>query len=178
VTAGRVVERAREDVELGRLWKARDRLTGAVGHRPHDAEVLDLLGEVYYRMDDLPAAGRAWLLAGRTGPEVDRALAAFVERAPRAIDRLTQLGARAPLDGYPHLARERISSLREDAGHDGHEWSPRPAVGDRRTGDEGDDSEGRRWYGGLVAGVVLVLTVGVWLLGMAAAVWLVVAAVS
>jgi hypothetical protein len=67
----RVLERAREDIADGRLWKARDRLTGALRASPSHQELLDLLGEVHYRMGDLPEAGRYWLLTERTGPEVD-----------------------------------------------------------------------------------------------------------
>lgn len=74
-----VIERARADIAAGRLWKARDRLLGALVHRADD-EVLDLLGEVHFAMGDLPAAGALWFVTGRADADADRALPAWRER--------------------------------------------------------------------------------------------------
>lgn len=81
------MERIRAEIDSGTLWKARDRLQGLVRVRPGDQEVLSLLGEVHFRMGDLPSAGRCWFLTERTGPEVDQALAAMEARHTRgALD--------------------------------------------------------------------------------------------
>lgn len=71
--------RARADLKAGRAWKARDRLVGHLADHP-DPEALDLLGEVFYDMGDLPAAGAAWFGSTRKGAEVDEAVAAWRER--------------------------------------------------------------------------------------------------
>lgn len=72
-------ERARADLAAGRAWKARDRLAGIMATRTDD-EVLDLLGEVYFAMHDLPAAGALWFVTGRSGADADEAIAAWRER--------------------------------------------------------------------------------------------------
>lgn len=78
-TASGVVDRARGDLQSGRSWKARDRLAGhVIDHR--DPEALDLLGQVYYDMGDLPAAGAVWFGSARRGADVDQAVAAWRER--------------------------------------------------------------------------------------------------
>lgn len=74
-----VVDRARQDIADARLWKARDRLTGALVHRA-DHELLDLLGEVHFSMAELPAAGGMWFLTGRQGPDAEAARLAWHER--------------------------------------------------------------------------------------------------
>jgi hypothetical protein len=73
------LERARQDVAAGRLWKARDRLLGAAVARGDD-ELLALLGEVQFAMHDLPAAGAAWFATGRSDAEARRAEEAWRER--------------------------------------------------------------------------------------------------
>lgn len=70
-----------------RAWKARDRLCGALVGRCDEA-VLDLLGEVCFAMQDLPAAGAAWFGTTREGPDVEAALAAWSERFGRDPDEL------------------------------------------------------------------------------------------
>ncbi|MGL5851537.1 MAG: hypothetical protein ACRCZD_12215 [Phycicoccus sp.] len=50
------VERARADLDAGRPWLARDRLSRVLAPRQDD-EVLDLLAETHAVMHDLPAAG-------------------------------------------------------------------------------------------------------------------------
>ena len=62
-------ERVNADLAEGRLWKARDRLQGARRMDPTNQWILETLGEVYFRMGDLPEAGRAWFLTARTGPD-------------------------------------------------------------------------------------------------------------
>jgi hypothetical protein len=169
-------DRARVDISEGRLWKARDRLATAVRVWPADQEVLELLGEVHFRMGDLPAAGRFWLPTARTGPEVDAALAAFEERwgsSPGEMLKLVPLCGE--IDDYPETARERLRRLGERGEEAGVAWRR----GERRVAEWGvavDEQEAgigvRDWLG-----VVLffVLGPGLWLLGMAAAIYLLVA---
>lgn len=71
--------RARADIVAGRLWRARDRLTGLLVHRQDD-QVLDLLATVHHRMCDLPAAGAIWYITGRDDPEARAAIEAWRRR--------------------------------------------------------------------------------------------------
>jgi hypothetical protein len=73
------IARARTDLDAGRQWKARDRLTGLLVHR-QDLEVLDLLATVHYEMQDLPAAGALWFVTGRDDEKARNSIAAWRER--------------------------------------------------------------------------------------------------
>lgn len=76
-----VVERAQRDIEDGRLWKARDRLAGALVHR-QDNEVVSLLATVHQLMGDLPAAGALWFVLERDDDDTRQSLEAWRERYP------------------------------------------------------------------------------------------------
>jgi hypothetical protein len=78
--------RARADLEDGRPWKARDRLTGLLTHR-QDLEVLDLLATVHHEMQDLPAAGALWFVIGRDDEKARKSIAAWRERHGSDRDR-------------------------------------------------------------------------------------------
>ena len=73
------IARARADLDAGRHWKARDRLTGLLVHR-QDIEVLDLLATVHYEMQDLPAAGALWFVTGRDDDKARNSIVAWRER--------------------------------------------------------------------------------------------------
>ena len=73
------IARARADLDAGRQWKARDRLTGLLAHR-QDLEVLDLLATVHHEMQDLPAAGALWFVTGRDDDNARNSIAAWRER--------------------------------------------------------------------------------------------------
>ncbi|MGG5260989.1 DUF6584 family protein [Phycicoccus avicenniae] len=75
------VDRARADLEAGRPWMARDRLTSALQVRQDD-EILDLLAEVHVRMHDLPAAGALWFATGRSDEAARDAVAVWAARFP------------------------------------------------------------------------------------------------
>lgn len=166
--------RARIDIDAGRLWKARDRLSAAVRDSPTDQEILELLGEVYFRMGDGPAAWRYWVLTSRQGADAEAAELAFHERFERAglADRLSQIPAREPIEGYPRGARERLLALRERARGEGIAW---PKGGTGRREDEEYPQEDDDLSGGCLGATVLgTLLVGPWLLGLVAAVYLLV----
>ncbi len=80
------IDRARLDIEDGRLWKARDRLSGGLVHRQDD-EFVDLLATVHHRMGDLPAAGALWFVIGRDDGTARAAIAAWQERCGDELDR-------------------------------------------------------------------------------------------
>lgn len=78
--AGResALERARDALEDGAAWRARDILERHVAQE-RDTEALTLLGEVLHGMGDLPRAGAVWFGAGARGPQVEEAVAAWRE---------------------------------------------------------------------------------------------------
>jgi hypothetical protein len=163
------VARAAGDIEAGRLWKARDRLSAAVRDSPTDQGILELLGEVYFRMGDQPAAWRYWVLTTREGADVDAAELAFEERYGRAglADRLSQIPASEPLADYPSAVRERLVELRQLGRAEGVDW-PRPRSRKRQRDDP--DSESSGCFGATVIGILLV---GPWLLGLAIVLYLI-----
>jgi hypothetical protein len=162
------IARARADIEAGRLWKARDRLSAAVRHAPTDQKLLDLLGEVHFRMGDHPAAWRYWVLTDRQGSDVEAAARAFDERYGRAgvADQLSQIPAREPLSDYPAGVRERLVELRQLGRAAGVDW-PRPRAPKHRRDDSPPERSG--CFGATVIGVLLV---GPWLLGLAVVLYL------
>ena len=164
-----VVTRAQADIEEGRLWKARDRLSAAVRDSPTDQDVLALLGEVYFRMGDGPAAWRYWVLTTREGPDAEVAERAFDERYGRAeiADRLSQIPAREPLSDYPSGVRERLIELRQIGRAEGIDW-PRPRERQPQRSDSDPETSG--CFGTAMIGGVLI---GPWLLGLAVVLYLI-----
>lgn len=145
------LERARWDIEQGCLWKARDRLAGLLsGHEaaPHipEQEVLELLGEVFYAMGDLPQAGRYWFLTERSGEDVDKALAALFARYGRKAVLLQALPFRRHVSEYPAVVQQRVDSLEVDSADLKRLWAVNPA----------GPATGRDWdIAGWVFGAVL-----------------------
>lgn len=74
------IERARDALDAGAPWRARDLLLAHVEEVP-DPAALTLLAEVLHGMGDLPRAGAMWFSAGAKGPEVDAAVAAWREQS-------------------------------------------------------------------------------------------------
>ena len=116
--------RVREDVDAGRLWKARDRLQGCLLAEPANQDVLDMLGAVWFAMGQLPAAGRHWWLTERDDEKAATARAAFYERfGHRAHEVLRALPRPAKPEHYPVSVRGRLEEL-VTAKADGHGWHP------------------------------------------------------
>ena len=121
------IDRAREDVEAGRLWKARDRATGLFAARPTDEEVLGLTAEIYFRMGDLPRAATFWYLTEKSGSDVDQALAAMHERYPCAQDVIVALPIRDRIEAFPPPVQDRLHQLQRTVkDQTGQAWEPGP----------------------------------------------------
>lgn len=121
--AAPVLVRAQADLDAGRLWKARDRLSGALRTAPHDEAILEFLGETYWRMGDHPAAARYWILTGRSSPEAETARLAFEERTGRSLRaQLSELPARHPLAAYPDAAEGQLALYAAAAEIEGWTW--------------------------------------------------------
>lgn len=108
------VQRARADLEAGREWKARDRLSSYVAES-YDAEALELLGEVHYAMRDLPSAGAAWFGTARRGADVDEAIEAWRDKHS---DEFTQMWHSLPRSARGHEGNKRVDALRRRAEKD------------------------------------------------------------
>jgi hypothetical protein len=106
------LKRARRDIEEGRLWKARDRLTGGLVTAPTDQEALDLLGDVYYSMGDLPRAGTVWALTTRDDARAREAFDATRDRYGNDPGRILEaLPVKAPFDDYPPAVAKRLRDM-------------------------------------------------------------------
>jgi hypothetical protein len=110
------IERARADLDAGRLWKARDRLTGLLID-DQDADVLDLLARVHFEMHNLPAAGALWFVTGRDDDAARDSIAAWRER--QGNDEARWRSIPSPVRGIahgPHL-RELEGAASNVTGH-------------------------------------------------------------
>lgn len=158
------LERVREDLAAGRLWKARDRVTGMVGGRPADQAVLELAGRVFFEMGDLPRAGAYWFLTERSGPDTEVAVQALYERhGHHPVNVIKALPVRNEIDAYPRPVAERLRELQRAAkDENGFRWHPAPP----RPVDPGPEEPAWKRLVGLIGGgVALLATVGVWLIG-------------
>jgi hypothetical protein len=154
-----VIERARADLSAGEPWRARERLNGAFANDRGNAEVVEMLGEVYAEMGDLPAAGRWWYLSAVEDARHEEARAAFEARHGHRPDelrgQLPRFSAALPL--APSV-RERLGSIG---------WEPPNEDAEERAAPM-QTSLGKLGDTLFVTGLVLA-TVGVWLAGL---VWL------
>lgn len=114
------------EVANGRLWKARDRLQGHMVAFPTDQRLLDRLGEIHFRMGDLPQAGRYWWLTERDDEPARQARDAFYERfGTKAPSVLSELPRPARPEFYPPAVKARLEELAEAARDQGMSWTPR-----------------------------------------------------
>jgi hypothetical protein len=121
-----VRQRVEADVKAGRLWKARDRLVGVLRVAPANQWALDQLGGIYFRMGDLPQAGRVWYLTPRQGSDWEAAEAAFYERYGRTpANVVAALHVRASIDKFPPEVQERLRTLQRRLERDGRFWDPK-----------------------------------------------------
>lgn len=171
-TRATTLDRARTEIRSGRPWKARDRLTAAVKHDPANQELLELLGQVYFEMGDLPNAGRFWLLTSRKDNAADTALSAFEERWGGNLgEKLKMVPIDGSIEDYPPLAQDRIRRLQDAARRADIEWPrasrPQASVDESLAVDDG--MLVREW---LLGAVLVIIGPGLWLLGIAAAIYL------
>lgn len=119
MSRARTIERCREEVARGELWKARDRLQGLFVTYYFDAEIADLLADVYHRMGDLPQAGKFWTLVDREDERARAGRAAFEARFPDPVARVNQLPLRRGFRKFPAPVLARIEALAAQTGFTG-----------------------------------------------------------
>lgn len=111
----------------------------------HDPAALELLGEVYYAMRDLPSAGAAWFGTSRRGADVDEAIEAWRERHS---DHFYEMWRSLPRSVRDSVGNKRVEALRR------HAESLAPAPRKPRAVSEGSGA-------GVDAAVVIALAIGV-----------------
>ena len=87
--------KAKQDLEVGNVRKARDRLKGLVQAYPHEQELRCLLAEAYRRDRQWPEAGRWGYLIGPAATDEER----------RAFERHCAFG------WYPRITEARLRRL-------------------------------------------------------------------
>jgi hypothetical protein len=164
------IERIRADLDAGRLWKARDRVTGLFSADPTAQAVLTVAGEVYYRMGDLPRAAAFWMLTEHSGPEVETAMVAMRDRYPRVSDLAAALPIRDSIEAFPAGVQERLrevqKAVKEQSGYD---WEPA-----RRPRRQFDRPKQNRIVAVLNGALLVALLGGIWMVGVATLVFLMV----
>jgi hypothetical protein len=155
-----VVERARADLAAGEPWRARERLNGAFANDRGNAEIIEMLGEVYAQMGDLPAAGRWWYLSAADDGRHDEARAAYEARhGHRAEEIRGQLPRFGPDLTLAASVLERLEAIG---------WEPTVPDAQEPAATE-QTVLGRASDALFLTGLVLA-TAGIWLVGL---VWLI-----
>lgn len=144
-TARSAVLAARAEIAAGREWKARDRLADHLAEHD-DPEALELLGEVYFTMRDLPAAGAMWFGTNRRGKDVDEAVEAWRERH---ADQFPAMWRSLPRSVRDSEGNKRVQALRRRAEAAGGATAPREPV----------VAEAQGSGGGMDAAVVIALAI-------------------
>ena len=158
--------RVNQEILNGRLWKARDRLFGLFSSYPTSQEIIELIGDVFYKMGDLPAAGRFWYLTERDDDLFREAVQAFEERCganPGIM--LNELPIHSHYNDYGPIALERIKGLIEKC----QERLPRAVKMFVSTDELQDEKEPSRlsiWRERILVYFAAFILGGPWLIGL------------
>jgi len=76
----RTIEKARAELERGRVWRAKELLQGSLGNFGYNLELYEEYGKVLLRMGDLPAAGKFLFLSGARKSEYEEAIGIYLTR--------------------------------------------------------------------------------------------------
>ena len=76
----KVIERAQEQIQQGKLWRAKDILSGSLSNYPFTPEFYRAYGKLLLRMGDLREAGRFLFLSGTREPNYSDAIAIFLSQ--------------------------------------------------------------------------------------------------
>lgn len=84
----RTIERARAEIDRGRLWRAKEILQGSIRTLGYNLELYEEYGKLLLRMGDLPEAGRFLFLSGRRRPEYDEPIQLYLAKCGQSPARL------------------------------------------------------------------------------------------
>ena len=128
------LEKVRECIEQGQLWKARDRCMGMIGYQPFREELCRLAAEIYYKMGDFPRAGVYWLVTLDDSEEarncIDWAIREYGANLPR------QYRKRIASAHLPPEIVKRVDQRLKQAGVKGGVWGLRGRKGPGKSTDE------------------------------------------
>lgn len=109
------IERAKQDIEQGDLWLARQRLESYLGSKGYDADVLNLLGRISADMHCRFDAGRFWLMGTEESEEADFAIEEVFNRANRnraqVVAFLPKAARLKSIEHYPEAVQKRLERL-------------------------------------------------------------------
>jgi tetratricopeptide (TPR) repeat protein len=116
------IEKARIEINRGRLWKAKEILRGAIGQREYDLDLYRAYGELLLKMGELPEAGKYLFLSGSESVDHESAVQEFLRRWGAHGSRLlySRFPARArvfPVSRYPRNVRAVLTDGFEPPKH-------------------------------------------------------------
>ena len=76
----KVIQRAQEQIQQGKLWRAKDILNGGISNYPFTPELYRAYGDLLLQMGDLREAGRFLFLSGIREPAYSDAIAIFTSQ--------------------------------------------------------------------------------------------------
>jgi len=76
----KLIQRAQEQIENGKLWRAKDILKGSLSNYPFSPELYQAYGELLLRMGDLRDAGKFLFLSGKRGPNYENSINIFLSQ--------------------------------------------------------------------------------------------------
>jgi hypothetical protein len=112
----RILDKARQEIEQGNLWRAKEILQGAIGRENYDAQLFEMMGIVFLRMGDLPEAGRFLFLSGVRNPEYREAIELFLSRhrrkeLPEFIYLFPRKARLRTVSEYPHEVAQVLRDM-------------------------------------------------------------------
>lgn len=124
-------------------------------------------------MGDLPRAAAYWFLTEKEGPEVESALHALKERhGAGALGLIRALPVRAGIDAFPPQVQERLRQLQQEVKRShGYNWNPQPRGKGESTGQLKSSNS---VVHAITLLAVVTATVGVWVIGMATIIYVIV----
>ena len=111
----KTLARIDEEIRLGRLGMARDRLRGLVVSFPDDLALRKKLGDLYWTLGYPAAAGQYWFLEPDPGEHAEEAFDAFLHSCqsdPRIVLKRLRLRGVAPRTLEP-MVRDRLEAQRK-----------------------------------------------------------------
>ena len=76
----KVVQRAQEQIQQGKLWRAKDILRGSLSNYPFTPELYFAYGDLLFQMGDLREAGKFLFLSGKREPIYLGAITIFISQ--------------------------------------------------------------------------------------------------
>jgi hypothetical protein len=80
----KAIQRAQEQIQQGKLWRAKDILGGSLSNYPFTPEIYRAYGDLLLQMGDLREAGRFLFLSGTREPNYSDAIAIFLSQFENA----------------------------------------------------------------------------------------------